>query len=108
MDDGDISVLSEFTGTSESVLQVKSNREDLKSLLCRLVVISSTMQSHSISAASQDGDEEEAKKRAKDAIKQTVEPQKVDPIPGSDPNPGPEPDPGVDPNPGKDPWGGAW
>lgn len=55
VDDGDTSVLSAFTGTTESVLQVNSNRDDLKKLLCRLAVVSSTMNSRSVSAG--DGEE---------------------------------------------------
>ena len=72
VDNGDTSVLTAFTGTSESVLQVNSGREDLKSLLCRLAVVSSTMQSRSISAASGGTDSEEAQNRAIEAIQQTT------------------------------------
>lgn len=72
VDNGDTSVLTAFTGTSESVLQVNSGREDLKSLLCRLAVVSSTMQSRSVSAASGGTDSEEAENRAIEAIQQTT------------------------------------
>jgi len=72
VDNGDTSALSAFTGTTETVLQVNSNREDLKSLLCRMAVVSSTMQSSSITAASGGSDSEEAEKRAKEAIQQTI------------------------------------
>lgn len=71
VDGGDTSFLSAFTGTTETVLQVNSNREDLKSLLCRLALVSSTMQSHSITAARGDSDTEEATSRAKEAIEHT-------------------------------------
>lgn len=79
VDDGDTSVLSAFTGTTETVLQVNSGREDLKSLLCRLAVVSSTMQSRSVTAASGGSDAEEAENRAKEAIQQTT--GNVDPDP---------------------------
>lgn len=72
VDSGDTTVLSAFTGTTESVLQVNSDREDLKSLLCRLAVVSSTMQSRSVSASSGGTDVEEAENRAKEAIQQTT------------------------------------
>ena len=74
VDDGDTSALSAFTGTNETVLKVNSGREDLKTLLCRLAVVSSTMQSRSISAgAANNGDEDAALDMAKEAIKQTTE-----------------------------------
>ena len=85
VDHGDTSALSAFTGTTETVLQVNSGREDLKSLLCRLAVVSSTLQSRSVTAASGGSDAEEAESRAKEAIQQTtgtVEPDSGDaPIP---------------------------
>ena len=57
VDDGDTSVLSAFTGTTESVLQVNSNRDDLKKLCVHvemrsLAVISSTMNSRPVAAGS--------------------------------------------------------
>ena len=73
VDDGDTTALSGFTGTNETVLKVNSGREDLKSLLCRLAVVSSTMQSRSITAQSGDNDEKAAEETAKEAIKQTTE-----------------------------------
>lgn len=86
VDDGDISALSSFTGTTETVLKVNSNRDDLKSLLCRLAVVSSSMVSHSVSANSTGNDEEIAEQIAKDAIKETVgEPEAAD-APSNDPN----------------------
>lgn len=92
VDDGDTSVLSGFTGTTETVLKVNSDREDLKSLLCRLAVVSSTMQSRSVTAQSGNNDEEVAKEVAKEAIKQTTE--------GTDN--------GAADNGNADPWGGGW
>lgn len=85
VDNGDTSALSAFTGTTETVLQVNSGREDLKSLLCRLAVVSSTMQSRSVTAASGGSDAEEAESRAKEAIQQTT--GTVDPDPGDAPIP---------------------
>ena len=79
VDNGDTSVLSAFTGTTETVLQVNSGREDLKSLLCRLAVVSSTMQSRSVTAASGGTDSEEAESRAKEAIQQATEAADHDP-----------------------------
>lgn len=73
VDDSDAASLSGFTGTNETVLRVNSGREDLKSLLCRLAVVSSTMQSRSIAASAQGNDEQVAKQVAKEAIKQTTE-----------------------------------
>ena len=72
VDNGDTSVLTAFTGTSESVLQVNSGREDLKSLLCRLAVVSSTMQSRSVNASSNGSDMEEARNRAVEAVQQAT------------------------------------
>ena len=72
VDNGDTSVLAAFTGTTESVLQVNSGREDLKSLLCRLAVVSSTMQSRSVTAATDGTDTEAAEQRAIEAIQQTT------------------------------------
>ncbi len=89
VDNGDTSVLAAFTGTTESVLQVNSGREDLKHLLCRLAVVSSTMQSRSVTAASGGTDSEEAENRAKEAIQQTT--GAVDPADS-----------------GTDVWGGGW
>ena len=51
VDEGNTSALEKFTGSPETVLKVNSNRDDLKKLLCRLAVVSSTMQSRSKSAA---------------------------------------------------------
>ena len=72
VDGGDTGVLSAFTGTTESVLKVNSDREDLKSLLCRLAVVSSTMQTRSVTVGSSGSDAEEAEKRAKEAMKQAA------------------------------------
>lgn len=72
IDESDMSVLTAFTGTSESVLQINSDRENLKQLLCRLAVISSTMQSRSSAATSSSTDVEDAQQRAIDAILQTM------------------------------------
>ena len=86
VDGGDASVLASFTGTTETVLQVNSNREDLKSLLCRMAVVSSTMQSRSITAAAANGnDEEVALQAAKDAIKQAAEEDPCDNVDPADP-----------------------
>ncbi len=70
VDNGDTSVLSAFTGTTETVLQVDSDREDLKSLLCRMAVFSSTIQSRSIIAAVEGNDEEVAQNLAREAVQQ--------------------------------------
>lgn len=91
VDDSDISVLSEFTGTTEAVLKVHSDREDLKNLLCRVAVVSSTMVSHSTNVAIGGNDEEAAEELAKATIKQIREDSEI-----SDP---PSP---VNPD---DPWG---
>lgn len=72
VDKANTSVLSAFTGTTETILQVNSGRDNLKSLLCRLAVVSSTMQSHSVNAASSGSDAEEAEERAKEAIQQVI------------------------------------
>ena len=68
VDDGDTTALSAFTSTTETVLKVNSDRQDLKNLLCRLAVVSSTMQSRSATSSSSDDDEKEAQERAKTAI----------------------------------------
>ena len=94
VDNGDMAVLTAFTGTTESVLRVDSNRDDLKSLLCNLAVVSSTMQSRSVTVGGAATDEEEALRRAQEAVKHTVTPP---PAPEPDPEPGPGP--GPDPNP---------
>lgn len=67
-----LSVLSAFTGTSETVLKVNGERDTLKSLLCRLAVVSSTMQSRSTSAASAETDDEQAKQNAVEAVVGTI------------------------------------
>lgn len=72
VDNGDSTVLSAFTGSAESVVHVNSDRDDLKSLLCRMAVVSSTMQSRSVTACSGGTDIEEAEKRAQEAIQQTI------------------------------------
>lgn len=72
VDNSETEALTGFTGTSEAVLQVNSNRDDLKSLLCRLVVVSSTMQSRSHTPVDGISDEEAAQNMAKAAIEQTV------------------------------------
>ena len=87
VDDGDTSALAAFTGTSETVLKVNSGRDDLKKLLCRLAVVSSTMQSRSQSAGTQGTDDKVAEETAKAAIVQTVEPEDTG---------------------NSDPWGGVW
>lgn len=92
VDEGDTSILSQFTGTTEAVLKVNSEREDLKHMLCRLAVVSSTMQSHSVTAASGGNDEDIAEEVAKEAIRQATE--STDDI-------------AVDPN-KQNPWGGGW
>ena len=97
VDNGDNNVLTAFTGTMESVLQVNSGRDDLKSLLCRLAVVSSTMQSRSVTAASGGSDAEEAENRAKTAIIQTT---------GTDQ--GSNSGDGGSAGGGDDLWGGGW
>ena len=92
VDDGDTSSLSGFTGTNETVLKVNSGREDLKSLLCRLAVVSSTMQSRSTAASAKGNDEEVAKQVAKEAIKQTTE----------------DPNDGFGTSDHRSPWGNDW
>ena len=71
-DESVLPVLSAFTGTPETVLKVSGERDTLKSLLCRLAVVSSTMQSRSVSAASADTDDEQAKQNAVDAVEGTI------------------------------------
>ena len=92
VDNGDTSVLSDFTCATETVLKVNSGREDLKSLLCRLAVVSSTMQSRSVTVQSGNNDEKAAEETAKEAIRQTTE--------GTDN--------GAADNGNADPWGRGW
>jgi uncharacterized protein YegL len=47
VDSGADDVLAEFTGSVETVLRYNSEKSDLKKLLTRLAVVSSTIQSHS-------------------------------------------------------------
>ena len=83
VDDASDEALVAFTGTKEAVLKVNSNRTDLKALLCRLAVVSSTIQSHSVGVemeepaksgegddSQQNSDSEIAQKIAEDAVKQ--------------------------------------
>lgn len=91
VDDGDTSILSAFTGSVESVLKVNSDRDDLKKLMCKLAVVSSTMQSRSVSAGNNGSDDEVAKKLAKEAVDQVKD----------------DKDSGNAAAPAKDPWGNA-
>lgn len=49
VDDADTAALEAFTGNSETVIKVDSERQDLKNLLCRLAVVASSMRSRSVS-----------------------------------------------------------
>ena len=51
VDESDVSVLSEFTGSADTVLQVNSRKEDLRQLLYRLVTVSSELQLKCMEAA---------------------------------------------------------
>lgn len=104
VDNGDLKVLTAFTGTTESVLQVNSGRDDLKNLLCRLAVVSSSITSRPVEAARGGSDEEEAERRAVDAVKTTV----TQPEEESAKEPSAETiSPSADPfaAPGSNPWG---
>ncbi len=110
VDNGDSKVLTAFTGTTESVLQVNSGRDDLKNLLCRLAVVSSTMQSRSVTAASGANDEVEGQIRAQEAIaeatKNSGDSVANDSVIDDSPNPSANPYVASGPN---DPWGnGGW
>ena len=88
VDNGDTTALTAFTGSIEGVLKVNSNRDDLKKMLCKLAVVSSTMQSRSVSAGRSGDDEENARQFAKEAVKQTEE-DDADNLSAPAPNPGP-------------------
>ncbi len=106
VDNGDTSVLTAFTGTTESVLKVNSNRDDLKKLLCRLAVVASSMQSRSVSAGSGGDDEEQAKQRSLDAIQNTV--QNIPGDSGSQPGLPETKDADLGTDPDDDIWGSGW
>lgn len=50
VDNAALDVLTQFTGTSETVIRYDSNKQDLQKLLTRLAVVSSKMQSRSKNA----------------------------------------------------------
>jgi len=70
VDDGDDAVLATFTGSIESVLKVNSDRDDLKRMVCKLAVFSSTRQSRSVTAGNSGSDDDVAKQLAKEAVDQ--------------------------------------
>jgi len=98
--DADMSVMSAFTGSPETVVLVKDDRETLKKLLNRLVVIASTIQSRSKTSGQGDNDESIATQNAIDAVQGTV----VNDTSGSIAVPGSTVSAPSDPS-AKNPWG---
>ena len=55
VENGSTDILAEFTGSNETVLRYDSEKSDLKKLLTKLAVVSSTIQSHSKNVEIPDG-----------------------------------------------------
>ena len=106
VDKGDVSVLAAFTGSTESVLQVNSNRDDLKKLLCRLALISSTMASRSSPVDPTLPPEEAKTEQVRQIIRDTLEDGKTVPL-YTDNEPLPDDDGGAFSSTVRD-WGEGW
>lgn len=72
LDYGNTSVLNEFTGNPETVVKIDSERDDLKKILSRLVVVSSSIVSHSTDVNTKHGDEDQGNEAAKEAINEAL------------------------------------
>ena len=53
VDDSDTAVLAEFTGSMDAVLQVDSQKDDLRQILCRLAVVSADLERKAVEAVNE-------------------------------------------------------